>query len=93
MSKSSTADPTPERAGKDLGQQQATALCLSVLNALGRPVNFFRISAAYLWENHFRVNVHTGDDATSVRVAHSFFVAVDAQGKVLESNPPIIRLY
>jgi hypothetical protein len=46
-----------------------------------------------LWENHFRVNVQTGADASSVRVAHSFFVAADERGQVLASNPPIARLY
>lgn len=92
MAKSS-ADPKPEPASKDVGREQATTLCLSVMTALGRPENFFRISAVCLWENHFRVNVQTGDDATSIRIAHSFFVAVDERGKVLESNPPITRLY
>jgi hypothetical protein len=92
MSKSS-ADPDQERVSKETGKEQATALCQAVLTALGRPVNFFRISAVQLWENHFRVNVQTGADPTSVRVAHSFFVLVDERGKVLESKPPIARLY
>lgn len=70
---------------------QAKVLCLSVLTALGRPDNFFRISAVHLWENHFRVNVQTRGDAGTVQVAHSFFVATDEQGKVLEANPPIKR--
>ena len=92
MSKSS-ADPDQERVSKDTGKVQADALCLSVLTALGRPVSFFRISAVRLWENYFRVNVQTGADPTSVRVAHSFFVAADERGKVVESNPQITRLY
>jgi len=92
MSKSS-AGTGREQVSKEMGQQQAAALCLSVLAALGRPGNFFRISAVQLWEDHFRVNVQTGADAASVRVAHSFFVAADERGKVLASNPPITRLY
>jgi hypothetical protein len=39
------------------------------------------------------VNVQTGPDVTSLRIAHSFFVATDDKGNVVESNPPIARLY
>jgi hypothetical protein len=93
MSTPSATDPDQDRALKQRRAAQATAVCLSVMTTLGRPGNFFRISAVQLWENHFRVNVQTGADATTVRVAHSFFVAADERGKVLASNPPITRLY
>lgn len=93
MSKSSATDQDQDRASKDRREKQATALCLCVLTALGRPENFFRISAVCVWEDHYRVNVQTGADAASARIAHSFFVAVDERGKVVESNPQIARLY
>jgi hypothetical protein len=91
MSKSSMTGPA--RAESVLRDEQAHALCVSVLTALGRPVNFFKISAVRLWEDHFRVNVQTGADAASVLIAHSFFVATDGKGNVLESTPRITRLY
>ena len=93
MSKSSATDQDQDRANRDRLREQANALCLSVLTALGRPENFFRISAVCVWEDHYRVNVQTGTDTASARVAHSFFVAVDERGKVVESNPRITRLY
>jgi hypothetical protein len=63
------------------------------MNALGQPRDLFRLSVVRLWENRYRVNVQTGDDAVSARIAHSFFLAVDADGNVLESIPAITRLY
>src|SRR5436190_24239703 len=70
----------PERADGKSRDEQAHALCVCVLHGLGRPGDFFKISAVRLWENHFRVNVHTGADAASTRIAHSFFVATDEPG-------------
>ena len=93
MSKSSATDQDQDRASRDRLQEQATAVCLSVMTALGRPADFFRISAVRVWEDRYRVNVQTGADPASVRVAHSFFVTVDERGKVIESNPQITRLY
>ncbi len=42
-----------------------------------------------LWGNHFRVNVFLGSDATTTRIAHSYFVEADAAGNILESTPKI----
>lgn len=90
MSKSSAAGR--EREGKD-GREQATTLCLCVMAALGKPVDFLKISAISLWEGRYRVNVQTGADAASARITHSFFVVVDERGKVVESYPQITRQY
>ena len=94
MSKSTMAQPD-EEAGRDKkrSEQLADAVCASVMNALGRPAGLFRVSATRLWVSHYRVNVQTGADAVSARIAHSFFVAIDERGNVLESSPPITRLY
>jgi hypothetical protein len=64
-----------------------------VINALGRPADLYKVVALRLWENHYRVNVQTGADAVSARIAYSFFVAADADGNVLASTPEITRLY
>jgi hypothetical protein len=74
-------------------ERQATTLCASVMRALGRPADFFKISVIQLWDDHYRVNVQTGTDVTSLRIAHSFFVASDENGNVVDSVPPITRLY
>jgi hypothetical protein len=40
-----------------------------------------------------RVNVIAGGDPTTARIAHSFFVTTDDDGKLTGSDPPIVRLY
>jgi hypothetical protein len=92
------ATPTPVRPDENApksraGGQQAAALCRFVIRELGRPSDLFRVSAVRLWDNHFRVNVQTGPDITSVRIAHSFFVSADEEGNVVASVPPIARAY
>lgn len=74
-------------------EQLAAAICTSVMHTLGRPANLFRVAAFRLWGNHFRVNVQTGADAVTVRIAHSYFVSADENGRVVESVPPITRCY
>ncbi len=78
---------------KKRAEQLAAAICVSVMNVLGRPEDLFRVLAVRLWDNHYRVNVQTGADAVSVRIAHSFFVATDEKGTVLKSIPAIARQY
>jgi hypothetical protein len=73
--------------------QRTTAICLSVLAALGRPSDFLRITIRQVTGDDFRVNVVTGDDVTSARIAHSYFVTADEGGIVTHSTPGIVRLY
>ncbi len=93
MAARQTIDPNEEADHKRRAEQQAMTLCVTVMSGLGRPGNFFRISAVLLWENRYRVNVQTGPDAASARIAHSFFVTADEKGNVVESTPPITRQY
>jgi hypothetical protein len=39
------------------------------------------------------VNVITGDDPSAVRIPHSYFVAADERGKIIQSTPSIRREY
>jgi hypothetical protein len=91
------SSPTPPDEGQVAeaarAERLATAIGASVIKALGQPTELFRISVVRLWGNQYRVNVHTGADAVSVRVAHSFFLTADESGQVLASNPAIARLY
>ncbi len=81
---------TPKKAR---AEQLAAAVCVSVISNLGRPRNLFKVAAIRLWENRYRVNVQTGSDAVSIQIAHSFFVSADDKGNVVESIPPISKLY
>jgi hypothetical protein len=87
------AQPDAEALSKNQrAERQATAIAAFVMGALGQPADFRRVTVARLWGNRFRVNVHTGD-GMSTRVAHSFFLAADENGRVIESDPAIARLY
>jgi hypothetical protein len=46
-----------------------------------------------LWADHYRVNVLTGPDAATARIADSFFVVADGRGNIVRSVPKITRLY
>jgi hypothetical protein len=46
-----------------------------------------------LWDNNYRVNVLTGDDASAVVIHNSYFVTADERGKILGSSPRIQKLY
>jgi hypothetical protein len=65
----------------------------SVMHGLGRPAGLHRVQARQVFGGNYRVNVFVGEDAASAKVAHSFFVAADADGKVIESSPAITRRY
>jgi hypothetical protein len=65
----------------------------AVLRSLGRPPDFLRAGARQLWGNYYRVNIFAGPDAASARIAHSFFLEADADGKILTSSPPVARAY
>jgi hypothetical protein len=94
MSTPTPAQPDEEVSGKALRAERiAGAIVVSVLRDLGKPADLFRVTVVRLWNNHYRVNVQTGPDAVSARVAHSFFLEVDEAGAVLTSNPAITRLY
>jgi hypothetical protein len=94
MSTPSRAESDEEVLGKTLqAERVALAITTSVLRQLGKPVDLYRVSVVRLWENRYRVNVQTGADAVSVRVAHSFFLEVDDAGAVLTATPTIARLY
>ena len=75
------------------GADREGAIRAGVLAALGRPDQLFRVVVVPLWGDHFRVNVVTGEDPSSVRIPHSFFVAADGRGNIIKSTPSIQREY
>jgi hypothetical protein len=75
------------------GEKMAATISRHVLATLGTPGGQHRVDVRRLWDHHFRVNVLLGADAVSIRIAHSFFLAVDGNGNVVESTPAITRQY
>jgi hypothetical protein len=87
-----------EAMGKDTMLRQDRQKMLdgiggSVLGDLGRPPDLQRIQVRHLWDSCYRVNVLTGLDITSPRIAHSYFLTVDEVGAILSSTPPLVRRY
>jgi hypothetical protein len=64
-----------------------------VLHNLGRPTGLRCVDVRRLWGDNYRVNVFVGPDATSARIAHSYFLAADGSGQILTATPAITRLY
>jgi hypothetical protein len=64
-----------------------------VIHSLGQPGDLVRVQVRPLWGNHYRVNVLTGADAVSVKIAHSYFLQADGEGKIVTSKPGITKTY
>jgi len=76
------------------GRQQLSAMIgKNVLHTLGQPTDLIRMQVRTLWGDYYRVNVLVGPDVTSVKIAHSFFLQADAEGKILSSTPSISKKY
>lgn len=89
-----TTLPMSDAGGKSLGQPPpGAAIRDAVIRSLGRPPGLYRVAVLPLWGSYYRVNVLTGSDATSVRIPHSYFLEVGAEGAVVSASPPIVRLY
>lgn len=85
--KQPTNQPRPEPA------KHHAAIENQVLHALGRPAGLQRMQVRRLWEDHYRVNVFIGVDATCTTVAHSYFLSADEEGNITASSPAITKQY
>jgi hypothetical protein len=64
-----------------------------VMHTLGKPDDLRGVQVRHLWGDHFRVNVLTGADLASSRVAHSYFLVADRDGNIVASTPALVRRY
>ena len=64
-----------------------------VLRSLGRPADLLRVSVHPMGDDRYRVNVYTGKDFTTGRIANSFFLTADEKGAIVSSSPEIAKLY
>jgi hypothetical protein len=85
-------DPSPAD-GKEPHSIADAAIRAGVIGSLGRPEDLYQVTVRPLWRGHYRVNVWTGTDAASARVAHSYFVAADDDGAIASTAPRITRQY
>jgi hypothetical protein len=64
-----------------------------VIHALGKPFNLRDVQVKKLWADHYRVNVLAGANPASIRVANSYFVVIDAEGRLITATPKITNQY
>jgi hypothetical protein len=64
-----------------------------VMSALGRPAGLYRVQVRHVWGGSYRVNVFVGPDVASFKVAHSYFLRADTDGKILSCCPALARAY
>src|SRR5689334_7792026 len=83
----------PDNAASQLRERRNALVGEQVLHALGEPGDLLKVQARPLWKDNYRVNVFVGAHAACARIAHSYFVVTDDQGKVLDSAPKIERRY
>lgn len=94
MSKQLSVGRDEEAEARELAARQlASAIGRAVMTGLGRPGDLLNVTVRQVVGHNYRVNVVTGADPTCARIAHSFFVAIDDQGNVTDSTPPLARCY
>jgi hypothetical protein len=64
-----------------------------VLERLGQPAGNHRIQVKCVWGDNYRVNVFVGAGVAAFKIAHSYFLFADKDGKILNCSPPIARIY
>jgi hypothetical protein len=82
-----------EPAGRPARGADSARIGAEVLRALGKPPDLCAVQVHHLWENQYRVNVFAGETIVSAKIVSSFFVDADAEGRILATNPEIIRKY
>jgi len=65
----------------------------NVMRVVGQPANLHRLQVRQLWDDHYRVNVFVGVDASCATVAHSYFVVADGDGAIIASTPHLTKRY
>ena len=90
--------PTTQQAGQpgpgdQGGRTPDAAIGEYVLSALGRPGGLRRVEVRRLREGHYRVNVFVGAGTGVARIAHSYFLVADGEGRVTASTPSLTRRY
>jgi hypothetical protein len=64
-----------------------------LIHTLGAPGDLLKVQVRRLWANKYRVNIFVGVDVVTAKVAHSYFLSVDANGNIMESTPKITKQY
>jgi hypothetical protein len=78
----------------DGGDSLNSVVGFNIMAALGRPTSFNRIDVHELWKDHYRVNIVIGEvDSFNWRIAHSYYVVADKDGKICATTPRLQKTY
>jgi hypothetical protein len=75
---------------KQKRKQVKLVISNQIIEALGQPGDLHKVQVRPLWEDHYRINVFVGVDAASLKLAHSYFLVADDDGKIIASTPPLL---
>jgi len=89
--KNQTQPPTD--ASKHLQEHLRSEIRKHVFQSLGQPADLQNLQVRHLWNDKYRVNVLLGANAASANVAHSYFMSVDNDGRIISSTPLITKLH
>jgi hypothetical protein len=85
--------PTETMAERDKRETVTNLIREQVMHALGTPFDLRHVQVRKVWDDHYRVNVIVGEAADALRVANSYFLKVDGDGRLLASTPQITKQY
>jgi hypothetical protein len=80
-----------QRRTQDTSDALHAVIAEQVIHGLGSTAVPHRVQVRSLWGDFFRVNVLVGADAASLKVANSFFLKTDSEGKIVESTPKMVK--
>lgn len=83
----------PSDDSKQLDEHMKSEISKHVFQNLGQPGHLQSLQVRHLWNDKYRVNVLLGVNAASANVAHSYFMSVDNDGRIISSTPLITKLY
>ena len=90
-----TAEQRQQDRDREHGEQQRRRAAIrgQVIRTLGTPGDLHDVQVRELWDDNYRVNILIGEDAASVRVAHSYFLVADGEGQIRACTPEITKRY
>ena len=96
--RNTTMPPTQQRdQTQDLTHHQRdtfdTLIKEQILHTLGKPGDLLAVQVRLLWARYYRVNIFVGKGMDSARIAKSYFLTTDSDGKIIESTPKIAKAY
>ena len=96
MSKKKDKEREEEKKEENPAAKFGTIVKQQVLEQLGKPVNFVKITAWNVYEDRFRVNVWNTKNPGSIfsrpQIVDSFFIRANEEG-IMSSSPVIEKKY